>query len=68
MNRLITTLGICTDQYISRLKQRIAAGEVMNMGMLLSGHEWGDNLSGVMADTTHFDYLPMFDAKDTIPF
>jgi hypothetical protein len=59
--------GFCTDKYISLLKQRITSGEIMNLGMLLTGHQWGDNLSGILADTLHFDHLPIFDAEGYNP-
>ncbi|MBN2536633.1 MAG: hypothetical protein JXB88_27370 [Spirochaetales bacterium] len=55
--------GFCTGRYISRLKQRITSDEMMNPGMLLTGHQWGDNLFGLLADTTHFDHLPIFDVE-----
>jgi hypothetical protein len=64
---LLKSKGWCTDKYISILEQRIASDTVMNLGMLLTGHEWGDNLSGLLADATYLDYLPMFDAEGYNP-
>lgn len=59
--------GFCTDNYISRLGKRITSGEIMNPGMLLTGHEWGDNVSGLLAETLHFDHLPIFDTEGYNP-
>ncbi len=58
---------VCTDRYISVLEGRISTGATLNPGMLLTGHEWGDNLSGLMADATFLDYLPSFDAEGSNP-
>ncbi len=58
---------LCTDSYLSRIDERISKDRTVNFGIALTDHEWGDNLSGTMADPTYLDYLPRFDAEGYNP-
>lgn len=58
---------LCSENYLEILKQRLNSDSVMNTGMLLTDHEWGDNLYGMLGVKEFLDYLPSFDAEGYNP-
>jgi hypothetical protein len=63
----LENLKCFTPDYTSKLNQRLKMDSVINPGILLTGHSWGDNLNGMMATQAHLDFLPMFETEGYDP-
>jgi hypothetical protein len=60
--------GLCHPDFIETLRQRLDENRhESHLGMILSNHEWGDNLRDMMASKDFLDYLPSFDAEGNNP-
>ncbi len=63
----LETLKCLIPDYTNNLDQRLKMDSLMNPGILLTGHSWGDNLNGIMATQVYLDFLPMFEAEGYDP-